>query len=78
MSKKILSEQETRRRLLLHAKERGREKDVRMIFDKYDRLLNNCTDDGERADIAKLAAYEVFQALDAQGELYIDGQVVMI
>ncbi len=76
MSDKVLQEQETRRRLLSHARIVGCERDMLLLFAKYDKLMRNCTNDKERADIAKLGAVETYQLLGGGGELYVDGQLV--
>ena len=76
LSNKVLPEKETRRRLLIQAKRLGFEKDMLLLMEKYDRLLRNCTNEKERADIAKLGAYEAYKLLGGGGELYIDGQLV--
>lgn len=76
LSNKVLNERETRRRLLTHARLVGCEKDMMLLFAKYDKLLKNCTNDKEREDISKLGAYEVYKLLGGGGELYIDGQLV--
>jgi hypothetical protein len=76
LSKKVLEERETRRRLLTHARMVGCEKEMLMLFAKYDKLMRNCTNDQERADIAKLGAVETYRLLGGGGELYVDGQLV--
>jgi hypothetical protein len=76
LSNKVLSEKETRRRLLNHAREIGCEHEMTFLFTKYDKLLRNCTNDKERNDIAKLGAYEMYRLLGGGGELYINGQLV--
>lgn len=76
LSKKVLAERETRKRLLTHARMVGCEKDMLLLFAKYDKLMRNCTNDKERADIAKLGAVETYQLLGGGGELYVDGQLV--
>jgi hypothetical protein len=76
LSNKVLSERETRRRLLAHAREVGCEGDMKILFDKYDRLLRNCTNDKERQDISKLGNYEMYILLGGGGELYVDGNLV--
>ena len=76
ISNKVLPEQETRRRLLKHARLVGCEGDMKILLDKYDRLLRNCTNTKERNDIAKLGAYEVYSLLGGGGELYVDGELV--
>jgi len=76
LSDKVLSERETRRRLLTHARMVGCEKDMLLIFAKYDKLMRNCTNEKERADISQLGAVEVYRLLGGGGELFINGQLV--
>jgi hypothetical protein len=76
ISDKVLPEQETRQRLIKHARLVGCEGDMKILFDKYDRLLRNCTNEKERADIAKLGVYEMYKLLGGGGELYVDGELV--
>jgi hypothetical protein len=76
MSNKVLSEQETRRRLLKHARIAGCERDMLLLFAKYDKLIRNCPNEAERKDMAKLGATEMYKLLGAGGELYVDGQMV--
>jgi hypothetical protein len=77
VSSKVLKEQETRRRLLTHARQIGCERDMLLLFAKYDKLLRNCSNQQERDDIAKLGAVETYQLLGGGGELYVNGQLVM-
>lgn len=76
LSNKVLGEMESRRRVLKHARIVGMEKDMLILFAKYDKLLRNCTNEQERADIGKMGAYEVYRLLGGGGELYIDGKLV--
>lgn len=76
LSDKVLGEMESRRRILKHARLVGMEKDMLIIFAKYDKLLRNCTNEKERADIGKMGAYEVYRLLGGGGELYVDGTLV--
>lgn len=76
LSNKVLEERETRKRLLTHARMVGCERDMLLLFAKYDKLMRNCTNDKERADIAKLGAVETYRLLGGGGELYVDGQLV--
>lgn len=73
---KVMSEQETRKKILTHARILGFEKEMLQLFDKYDKILRNCTNEQERKDIGKLAAVEVYTLLGRGGELYVDGQLV--
>ena len=76
VSDKVLSEQETRKRLLKHARLIGAERDMLLLFAKYDKLQRNCTNERERQDIAKLGAVEMYRLLGGGGELFVDGQLV--
>ena len=76
LKSKVVGEQETRRNMLKHARLLGCEKEMQMIFAKYDNLLRNCSDDKERADIGKLGAVEVYRLLGGGGELYINGELI--
>lgn len=76
LSNKVLTEQETRKRLLKHARLIGCERDMLLLFAKYDGLMHRCTNEKERQDIAKLGAVEMYRLLGGGGELYVDGQLV--
>lgn len=76
LSNKILSEQETRKRILTHARMNNCERDMLLLFAKYDKLLRNCTNEAERRDISKLACIEVYRLLGGGGELYVNNQLV--
>jgi len=76
LSNKVMSERETRKKLLTHARSIGCEKDMLLLFAKADKLLRTCTNEKERKDIGKLFAVQVYQLLGAGGELFVDGQLV--
>ena len=76
LSSKILTEQETRKRILSHARILGIEKDMLMLFNKYDKLRKNCTNEKERIDIGKMGIVEIYRLLGGGGELYIDNKLV--
>jgi hypothetical protein len=76
LSNKVLSEEETRKRLLAHAFVMGCEGEMKKIFNKYDRLVKNCTNDKERKDMAKCMSIEIYFLLGSGGELYVDGKLV--
>lgn len=76
LNNKVLNERETRSRLLTHARMLGCEKDMLIIFAKYDKLMRNCSNEKEKEDIGKMGAVDVYNLLGAGGELYIDGQLV--
>jgi hypothetical protein len=77
ISKKILPEQEYRRRILSLARKMGQERAILLIFAKYDKLLRNCRDEKERRDIGKLGCVEISNALGAGGALTVNGELVM-
>jgi hypothetical protein len=72
-----LSEKETRRRLMRDAIKYGFQKELQMIFNKYDRLMALCPNKKERDDMAKLGALEVVKLFDPQGSVSVDGQVII-
>lgn len=76
LSNKVLPEAESRRRILTHARMVGCEKDMLLLFAKYDKLMRNCTNEKERQDISELANVEVYKLLGGGGELYINGKLV--
>lgn len=76
LSNKVLDERETRKRLLTHARMLGCEKDMMLLFVKYDKLMKNCSNEKERADIAKLGVFEMYRLLGGGGELFVDGKLV--
>lgn len=76
LSAKVLPEQETRKRILGHARLRGCEREMLMLFAKYDKLLRNCTNEKERKDMGQLACVEVYRLLGGGGELYVNQQLV--
>jgi hypothetical protein len=76
LGNRVASERETRSRLLTHARMVGCEKDMLLLFAKFDKLMRNCTNDKEREDMRKLGAVEVYRLLGGGGELYVDGQLV--
>lgn len=65
-----LPEAETRARLLTYARLGGFEKELLMLFAKYDKLLRLCPDEKEREDIKKLGIAEFYQLLYSAGRVY--------
>lgn len=77
MKKKIKSEAETRRNILALAKSLGCDIEVRKIFERYDKLLKNCTNEVERKQISVMGAAELHRFLDCRGALVVDGQEIL-
>lgn len=63
ISDKVSSEVETRKKFLTVARWAGREKDMLVIFTKYDKLLKNCDNEDKRKDISKIGAIEAYKLL---------------
>ena len=76
LNNKVLDEQTSRRKWLTRARQEGYEKDMLLLFTKYDRLIRLATDPKEKTDIAKLGVLEVYKLMGGGGELYVDGQLV--
>ena len=71
-----MSEKETRRKLMLRATYEGYGKDLQLLFDKYDHLIKQCTNDKERADLKKLAIYDIWVCIGRGGKLYADNKLI--
>lgn len=76
LSNKVLSENETRKRLLNQARSLGCEKEMFLLFEKADKTMRNCTNDQERKDMGKLFCEQVYRLIGGGGQLFIDGQLV--
>lgn len=76
LSNKVLDENVSRKKWLAWAREEGCEKDMLLLFAKYDRLMRLATSEKERSDIAKLGVFSVWKLMGGGGELYVDGQLV--
>jgi len=71
--KQIFSEKETRQHLIDLGKLHGFEGEVKQIFDKYDRLLRNCTNQIEKQAIAMEGVIAVHNLLGGYSDLEING-----
>lgn len=76
LSNKVLTERETRTRLLNHSRRVGCEREMMILFANADKTMRNCTNDQERKDMSKLFCEQVYRLLGGGGELYLDGQLV--
>lgn len=74
---KIKSEAETRKNILGLARNLGCDIEVRKIFERYDKLLKNCTNETERYQISVMGAAELHRFLDCRGALVINGQEIL-
>lgn len=75
-SDRIATERETRNKLLSWSRQLGYERDMLILFAKFDKMLKNCTNEEERKDMAKLGWYETLKLMGSYGTFLIDGQVV--
>lgn len=76
LNNKILSERETRKRLLKHARIVGCERDMLLLFEKADNAMRNCSNAKERLDMGKLFATQIYFLLGGGGELIVNGEIV--
>lgn len=60
---KISDEKETRQKILTVARWAGREKDMLILFSKFDKMRKECSNEDKRKDIAKIGAIEVYRLL---------------
>ena len=76
--KKKLTEKDTRKKLLDHAKRIGAEEDLKNLFNKWDRAIA-LAPPNERVDMSRLAILEVQALLDIHAEdgLTINEEVVI-
>jgi hypothetical protein len=63
LSNKVTDEKETRRKFLTVSRWAGRERDMMMLFAKFDKLQRETTDPAKKLDIAKIGAVEVYKLL---------------
>lgn len=73
---RTMSERDTRSKLLSWARQLGYEKDMLMLFAKFDKLLKNCTNELERKDIATLGWAETLKLMGSYGTFFMDGKVI--
>ncbi len=79
LSDKVVDEANSRKKWLSFARSQGFEKDLLLLFAKFDNLLKQATDPKEKMDIAKLGALEVYKLLNGglgYGDLTVNGEVV--
>lgn len=80
LSSKVTDEMETRKKFLTVARWAGRERDMLVLFAKFDKMRRECNDDSKKRDISKIGAIEVykllgecFASLKQSGSLQIPG-----
>lgn len=80
LSEKVTSERETRKKFLTVSRWAGRERDMLVLFSKFDKLMRETNDPDKIKDISKVGAIEVykllgecFASLKSSGALTIPG-----
>ena|ERR1700722_900598 len=76
LSDRVASEWETRKKLLSWARQLGYEKDMLMLFAKFDKILKGCTNEDEHKDMAKLGWAETLKLMGSYGTFFMDGKLV--
>lgn len=74
---KPLSEAETRAKLYSLARWLGCDVELRQIFDRYDRLMKNCTDPNEKKQMSVMANVEVHRLFNFRDALVVSGQMIL-
>ena len=75
-----LSEAETRIKIFSDCRNKygpEAERQLRMVFDKWDGLLKQCTNEEERKHIKIMAITEIHTMMNYAGGLSIDGKVII-
>src|SRR5271154_1731934 len=73
---RVATERETRTKLLSWARQLGYERDMLLLWAKFDKMLKGCTNPAERSDMAKLGWHETLKLMGSYGTFFMDGQVV--
>ena len=63
VNNRVTDEKETRRKFMTVARWAGREKDMMVLFHKFDKLQRETTDPEKKKDVAKIGAIEVYKLL---------------
>jgi len=73
---RVATERETRTKLLSWARRFQYDKDMLLLFAKFDKMIKGCSNEGERQDMAKLGWYEVLKLMGSYGTFFMDGKLV--
>ena len=77
VNKKVQPEDKTIKYVLELAKLQGSDGEARKIFDRYDRLLMNCSNQVERKHISVMGIAELHRLLNVQGALVVNGVEIL-
>lgn len=72
-----LTEAETRTRMLGLAKRLGCEMDLRLLFERYDKLLKTCKNEVERQQISVMANVELHKLFNFRNPLVVEGREIL-
>jgi len=75
--KKVMTENQTRDKIMAHAIRLGCEYEVRTLFKKYDDLLRTCKNESERKHISVLGVTEIYKLIGFRGGLMVNDQVII-
>lgn len=76
-SSSVQNEAKTRQYVMNLAKLQGSDGEAKKIFNKYDKLLANCTNPVEKKHIAVMGIAELHKLLNVQGALIVDGVEIL-
>ena len=74
---KIKPEQKMRKDLLGVAKMQGCDRELQIIFNRYDKMLSHCQNEEEKQQIAIMGIAEVHKLLNVQGALNVNGYEIL-
>lgn len=63
ISQKVTDEINTRKKFLTVSKWAGRDKDMLLLFVKFDKLMRNANTEEKKKDVSKIGAIEVYKLL---------------
>ena len=76
-SQKIMTEQETKKKLYGIAKMRGVDIEFLHVWDKWDKLINNCTNESEAKHMGVMAMADIYKLVGFKGGLTVNGEVII-
>lgn len=68
---RVASEEETKNKFYLYAKEIGCEQEYVALYRKYAQLISNCHNEKERDDLRSLGALEITNLLFGSDEIHV-------
>ena len=74
---KVIPELEYRKKILNFAKKYGCHIEVQQIMNKYDKILNQCTNPKEKEQIGIMGVAEIHKLMGCYGSLIVNGNLII-